>query len=133
MGDGMQIAEAHQLRGYYPARWSHHPDEIRAALRRTRLRPGLKECHANSQRFILRAEELRDRLEYREGWVASGGSRVFEHAWLTLDGAVLDLTLDSREFRYVTSYAVPFGELARYLAGGNHGFVRPDELRGIAP
>lgn len=89
--------------GWAPVPWSHHPPEIRDALRRFKIRPGMKLCYANSQRFLLAAStqdrQLASRLEYREG-VCKSSERMFEHGWLSFDGNVLDLTLKDR-YEYV--------------------------------
>ena len=115
-----------------PVRWAHHPAEVVAVLKACGIRPRSKQCHANSQRFLQAAEELRPRLEYREGLVRSQRGTLFEHAWLTLDGEILDLTLDSRQHEYVASYAIEFEEVAKHLAAlGSHQLIGRDRLKAL--
>ena len=72
-------------------------------------------------------------VEYREGYVLS--LFPIEHAWLTLDGEVVDLTLDpSREREYLDSYAVPADEIRRnMLEQKAYCPVRPLELMKLSP
>lgn len=90
--------EAIGARGWYPARWAHHPQPIKAAIRRLGWRPQVKHCWQNSQRLLLDndAMGLGLGLGYREGWVTvtfDWGPFTTEHGWLVYRGAVLDLTL----------------------------------------
>jgi len=50
-------------------------------------------------------------LEYVEGLATNKLDFKFKHAWLLLDGAVLDLTLNMNEHSYITSHVVPLDEL----------------------
>jgi hypothetical protein len=84
-------------------------------------------------------DALRARLEYREGWATTphhitGNDWATEHAWLLLDGEVLDLTWEVRSTRYLNSYAVPLDDLARHLIQAReYWFVYPERLRAIRP
>src|SRR3954467_11936295 len=95
-----------------PVKWAHQPLEIRRALRAYRLRPISQLCHMNSQRLYVYATELRERLAYHEGVVGPQGyDFYFEHAWLTFDGEILDLTLDRARYRYGDSFTVTADEI----------------------
>ena len=49
-------------------------------------------------------------------FLAVGG--WFAHAWLLLDGAILDLTLEPKRFRrYLKKYTATVGEIARNVVG----------------
>ena len=76
--------------GRSPARWAHHPERVREAVRRARFRPMAKECFSTAQRLVLLGGD--DGIGYVEGYV----SRIIpiHHAWNTLDGEPFDLTLE---------------------------------------
>lgn len=107
--------EGYHKRGWYPVKYAHHPKVIRDAIRAIGFRPQMKACHANCQRFMmgihrdlrssaLPADPALARIEYHEGF--SLGLIVFTHAWLVLDGEVIDLTLDDiAGRRYLISQA----------------------------
>jgi hypothetical protein len=80
----------YQRRGYAFTPWAHHPKEIRDELRRIGIRPMAKACFANCQRFALLTRLVG--VEYREGWITSHGIPL-EHAWLTHNGELVDLTI----------------------------------------
>lgn len=111
-------------------KWAHHPFEIKAALRLHRIRPSARTCHGNCQRLILAAEELEGRLRYHEG-IARSGKLVFEHAWLTLDGHVVDLTLTDCDTTYLAGYEVSRIDIAKAISDERRSFywfVNPDRL-----
>ena len=121
--------------GWCPVKWSHHPKVIKDILRAIRLVPGMKECFANCQRFVtdvdLHGFDLN--VEYREGYVVS--ILPIEHAWLTVNGEVVDLTLaPDRPREYLDSYAVPVDEIRRnMLEQKAYCPVRPQELMKLSP
>lgn len=85
--------------GECPADIDHLPERVQEALVELRITPMIKECYTNSQRFLIHNEYLPEpfNLEYHEGIVT--GIIPFEHAWLTLEGDILDLTLSpDREY-----------------------------------
>jgi len=85
--------ELYSTRGWCPVPWSHLPPEIKAEIRRIGFVPKMKSCYENCARFVLYTEL--PGIEYHEGY-ASGASLLgipIEHAWLTWNGKVVDLTL----------------------------------------
>lgn len=79
--------------------WKHHPKEVRDELRRVGMRPLLKQCFMNSQKFVLETELD---VTYHEGWAHS--VIPIEHAWLEHNGEVLDLTIyDNTDVEYLAS------------------------------
>lgn len=81
---------AYYLRnGWAPVKYAHQPAEIKAELRRIGMRPQMKQCFANCQRFIV--QSALTGLEYHEGYITA--IIPLEHAWLTWDGERIDLTL----------------------------------------
>ena len=72
-----------------------------------------KQCFYNAQFLCLLAlsrGELLSRLKYVEGYALGGSALAVHHAWVTLDGAVIDLTLSTKK------YSVE--ELTAYLKNG---------------
>jgi len=91
--------------GWAPAQWEHHPDVIQDAFGVMGFEPRLKECFSNCQKFTLDSKRygLDIEVEYHEGYVIS--IIPFEHAWLTFEGEVLDLTLGpDKVVEYLDSY-----------------------------
>lgn len=87
--DAATVGDIYRRQGWYPAPWSHHPQEAKDAIRRMGWRPRIKECFYNSQYFLYNSGIKG--LEYHEGWIISVIS--MEHAWLVHEGQRLDLTL----------------------------------------
>lgn len=108
----------YQLRGWYPAKWAHHPKPIKTALHLIGLRPQIKGCFANCQRFVLGENSLQLGLNvvYREGWAYN--LIPFEHAWLEFEGSIVDLTLDNsrdRDTCYLDSTAYTVDQIRANL------------------
>ena len=101
--------------GCCPLPTAHHPKEIREALRVASIRPMMKECFRNSQRFIIGAG-LGDRLIYVEGTTGDFGNH---HAWLLFDGKILDLTLDEETHDYHPELTATVKEVARHFLSQN--------------
>lgn len=60
-----------------------------------------KQCFYNAQFICLLAlsnGELLSRLKYVEGYALAGSVLPVHHAWVTLDGAVIDLTLSTKKY-----------------------------------
>lgn len=93
--------------GYCPLATARHSKEVRDAIRAAGMRPMMKQCFKNSQRFIMRSD-LADRLTYVEGVVG----RATFHAWLLLDGKILDLTLDKEASDYRPQFTATCREVA---------------------
>ena len=53
MDRSRRIYEGIMRRGWYPARWAHHPQPIKDAIRFLRFRPQVKHCFANRQKLLL--------------------------------------------------------------------------------
>lgn len=85
-----QMIGTYQRLGWCPVPYAHQPKEIRDALRRIGMRPQIKHCYANSQRFIWNVDWLD--LVYHEGLVVA--PIPLAHAWLTWEGQRIDLTLN---------------------------------------
>jgi len=118
--DILEKCQAEIRNGWYPAPQAHLPAEIRQALRRYGIRPAVGMCHRNSQRFMMDSDyedpALAARLTYCEGFASSGQSIWFQHAWLLIDGAMLDLTLEpDPAHEYIRRYTATVMEIARYL------------------
>jgi hypothetical protein len=113
--------------------WEHQPPAIREAIRRYRLRPLKSRCTYNCGRLMLWADSLRGRLAYHEGIVHWTGIEFdFEHAWLTLDGERVDLTLDISGLTYGPSYTVPEAEIHEFWSRtGRADFVRQERLQHL--
>ncbi|KKN68035.1 hypothetical protein LCGC14_0455910 [marine sediment metagenome] len=79
-----------ERRGWCPVRYAHHPKPIKDALRKLGLRPQIKQCFANSQRFFMGATWLD--LEYYEGYITT--IIPMPHGWLLWEEQLIDLTLD---------------------------------------
>jgi len=116
--------------GWYPAPWSHHPQEVKDAIRQLGWRPKIKECYANCQRFALYSGLD---VEYREGWVVSG--IALEHAWLIYKGSILDLTLNpDRGPKYLNSIVSTREEIREHMfATGTYALIKSREVELIGP
>lgn len=107
MTDLERKIESFNRRGWYPAKYSHHPKLIRDAIRLIGYRPQIKACFMNCQRFVLGVrrggfDPALLRVRYHEGFAVA--LIVITHAWLEFDGEVIDLTLDpDRATRYLFS------------------------------
>ena len=69
---------------------------------RKRIKPEIKQCYANSQRAFFRSalNNVND-VQYCEGYYIRHDHPVIQnHAWLTINGKVVDLTQPSAEFDY---------------------------------
>lgn len=109
----------YQQRGWCPARYAHLPKPIKAVIHRIGMRPSIKACYANCQRFMIGADYLNLDIdvEYREGWVVT--IIPFHHAWLVWRSEIVDLTLDdmdSRDCEYITSEAYTLSEIKEAIA-----------------
>ncbi len=114
------MSAATHERPHVPVAWKHQQAEIRAALRRHSVRPVTKSCMMNSQRLFVAADELRGRLVYVEGWRADHQLDVpIPHAWLELDGVLVDLTLDASAGRYRATARPGLEEVARFVCATN--------------
>lgn len=126
-----RIFEGLRKRGWYPARWAHHPPAVKRKLRSFRWRPQVKQCFANCQRFVLdnaTSPDPLDDVEYHEGWVLA--LIPIAHAWLTVGGEVVDLTLepdDDREIIASNHYTV---DQVRH-AVVSHGHFGPVDQRAL--
>lgn len=135
--DAQKLAETYFKQGYVNALWAHHPPEVKAAIREFGWRPQIKNCFMNSQQFFLdcwrRKPELFERLEYHEGYVVT--ILPLEHAWLKLDGEVLDLTLDPGIGReYLRSHTYGSEEVLKHVVKtGTWGPVSGYELGKLSP
>jgi len=87
-----QFIRVWDKQGWYPAKWAHHPPEVKRVFREHGWRPMKKECFRNAQRFVVDAQEHGLDVEYREGWVIS--IIPIEHGWVQYRGEPLELTLD---------------------------------------
>lgn len=85
--------------GWLPVPYNHHPEPVRRAIKAAHLRPAMKQCYQNSQRLMVCQNEVK--FKYYEGLV--GSIIPLQHAWLELDGKIVDVTLDK-----------PLEVLARY-------------------
>lgn len=75
-------------------------DAVRSAAVARRIRAVEKSCFANCQRAVARDPELAN-ATYVEGFAVVVASRLpFEHAWIEVDGAVIDPTLPDRDLAY---------------------------------
>lgn len=76
---------------------------LHAALDRANIRFPVKQCFANVQRFYhySRGSEYTHDLplRYVEGWATTELGLAVHHAWLSLNGKVVDLTLRTRASR----------------------------------
>lgn len=79
--------------GWHPVRFAHHPLQIKDAIKRIGMRPQMKQCYRNCQRFKIYATWLE--VEYHEGWVMSiTPIPPIPHAWLVWGDRIIDLTLE---------------------------------------
>lgn len=104
----------YQKHGWCPLPTSRHPKEVRDSLREARIRPQMKQCYRNSQRFIVESD-LAPRLTYVEG-VVDGH---IPHAWLLLDGQILDLTLEKPVDEYSPRLTATAEEVAKHLCAND--------------
>ena len=126
--------------GWAPAPQDSLPDYVQDLLGRMGFEPRMKECFANCQRFmvdyarLVRRLGLEHEVEYHEGYVIS--LIPFEHAWLVIDGTIVDITLGSdRDIRYLRSYTYSSDEINRNLA--ESGMYKPltghRDLHALSP
>jgi hypothetical protein len=100
MIDGEEIPLLHEglaIKGKaFDSTTPYTADEQRL-LKRLRLfhRRKAKQCYANSQRLVTRFFEF-EYFEYAEGFITGG----ILHAWLLLNGKVVDVTLDRTTHDY---------------------------------
>lgn len=99
--------EGYRTRGWYPVKWAHQPKKVKEVLHYIGLRPQMKQCYANCQRFILADHPNVQEFEYREGYASTIGIHI-PHAWLIwrpVDAfRVIDLTLaEDRDVEYFGS------------------------------
>lgn len=101
-----------QKMGWCPVRYAHLPKPIKDSIREIGFRPQMKQCYANCQRFVIHTNL--EGVEYHEGWVMS--IIPIEHAWLTWNGQVIDLTLEpDGKHEYLDSTAYTREEIIRSL------------------
>lgn len=90
--------------GWYPVKFAHHPLQIKEEIRKIGMRPQMKQCYGNCQRFTLYTDLD---VEYHEGWMMS--IIPISHAWLVWRGRIIDLTLepdDDRQYLKSSTYTV---------------------------
>jgi hypothetical protein len=105
-----QKIEMYCKRGWCPVPWAHHPKEIRDELRRMRFRPKMKSCFENCQRFVMHT--MLD-VRYTEGYAVS--MIPVEHAWLTWNGRIIDLTLQDVH-SYLSGTQYTWGQVAKSIS-----------------
>ena len=118
-------------RGWCPVPWAHHPKAIKDALRFFGIRPQMKQCFANCQRFTVLADLD---VEYHEGWVLS--VIPIEHAWLKYEGQIVDLTLVPREdpVQYLDSIAYSRSDIRQnMIRTQSWRVIDPDALARLHP
>lgn len=96
-------------RGWCPVPWAHHPPEIRNEIRRIGFRPKMKSCFENCQRFVI--DTTLD-VQYHEGYVIS--MIPMEHAWLTWNGKIVDLTIPDVQ-EYLKSNVYTWEQITRSI------------------
>lgn len=128
----------YRQQGYCRAHTAHHPEHIRQILKTIGLYPNIKECFANCQRFVLGVDDHNVGLEatYHEGYVF--GLIPFEHAWVEIDGEVLELTLDDwdrRKYDYRDSYIYTVNDIRQNVLDTHHWeqLTSPSEMAKIHP
>lgn len=59
-----------------------------------------RQCYMNAQTLLMR--DLERRFEYWEGWYADTTKAIlaFHHAWLTINGKVVDMTVEALHRKY---------------------------------
>ena len=105
----------YQKHGWAPVSTTRHSQEVREAIRDARFRPAMKQCFRNSQRLII-LSELRSRLTYVEGLL----NGYMLHAWLLLDGEILDLTLDEPHEAYSPHFTATPDEVQRLIVENDY-------------
>lgn len=114
--------------GYAPAPWAHHPQKVKDAIRKARMRPGFQMCWYNCQSLIFRA---RLDAEYYEGWLLAAILPV-AHCWLMVDSVIVDFTAPT-ESSYV-GYPISREDM---MAGviRNKGYcpINADRINRISP
>ncbi len=61
--------------------------------------PQAKQCFFNAQYMsLMSSAQLGERLKYCEGFFCRKGGIPVHHAWLTLDGKLIDVTLTTNEY-----------------------------------
>jgi hypothetical protein len=86
----------------------------------------IKECYLNAQKLITRHNLMGggDELQYCEGYVAwEGGPLPIDHAWVTINGKVVDLTLRAKSKTTPHSYygvAIPYDLVAKHQLWTKH-------------
>jgi hypothetical protein len=83
-----------------------------------------KQCYKNAQQIIL--NDFQNRFEYVEGFVANENLPPLDHAWLLLNGKVVDLTLRARNLKYSKSQREPDDYIGIVIA---RNVVRRNALR----
>ena len=86
--------------GWCEVQWHHHPKVIRDLIRVGRMRPKMKACYENAARICLAAlEQGVEGVRYVEGVVTSKACGLpIRHAWVTLNGEVVELTLEDEDY-----------------------------------
>jgi hypothetical protein len=84
-------------------------------VRRSRKRLVIKECFLNSQRTMLLGDTEK-LLEYAEGRALATGAWI-HHGWLTINGKVVDLTLNAVAFGFKVLVPKRVKSDPRYVAG----------------
>jgi len=67
----------------------------------------IKECYMNAQKLIAQHDSMKDgdKIEYCEGYVAwDDGPIAADHAWITINGKVVDVTLRAADKQRKNSY-----------------------------
>ena len=113
-------------RGWCPAKWAHHPPEIRSAIRRAGFVPQLQQCFRNCQRVVMFGGL--DDATYHEGIAIPA---LCEHAWITWRGLLTDLTWPEPA-AVLRGYPVSTRDLRKvFLARDYWGAIYPDRLRAL--
>lgn len=105
-------------------RWGHLPRPIKDAIRRAGFRPRCKECFTNCQRVVLFGDL--PAAEYYEGIVRIGSGTLIAHAWLVVEGAIVDITLT--DATPVRGWTISREDIAKAWGQGKAGAIRLDEL-----
>lgn len=79
-------------------RWAHQPAIVKELIRRGGFRPMQRDCFTNCSRLAIaaRGTPYESCIRYCEGWATSrfGGLELpLEHAWVQLEGRIVELTL----------------------------------------
>jgi len=132
MTDTKRMIKVYQQQGWYPAKWAHHPQPIKDAIRLS-YRPQIKLCYANCQRLMLSRLPIVGDLEYHEGYIVT--LIAMPHAWLVWRGQTIELTLPpDREVEYMRSNVYSVQEIRSAIVRDRcYGPVDPQALRDIHP